>query len=84
MNKTELQIAVTNRTIPLTDLIARVDSLSTDDRVALLKHLLKEQSISAVFGYQSSDLAVFQQLNQMSSQQLGEALKVIAFRIAKA
>jgi hypothetical protein len=51
--------------------------------VALLKHLLNEQSISMVLGSPSSHFVLWQQINQMSRQQLGDLLKVIAFRISR-
>jgi hypothetical protein len=58
MNNSELQIAGSARSIPLSDLLASIDSLSASDRVALLKHLLNEQSISTVLGSPSSDFVL--------------------------
>jgi heme oxygenase len=82
MNK-ELQIAGTARPIPLTDLLASIDSLPASDRVALLNHLQTQQNFSTVLEHQLSDFGLWQQINQMSRQQLAEVLKVIAFRISR-
>lgn len=84
MNKTELQIAGdTYRAIPLPDLLLSINALSTEDRVALLKHLTSQPSFSAVHGTNQPVESLIWQINQMNCQQLGELLKVIAFRIAR-
>jgi hypothetical protein len=81
MNNPQLQIAGSAQSIPLSDLLSTINSLSTSDCVALLKHLLNKHSISTVLGSPFSDFVLWQQVNQMSRQQLGDLLKVIAFRI---
>ncbi|MDX2242279.1 MAG: hypothetical protein NW224_16465 [Leptolyngbyaceae cyanobacterium bins.302] len=84
MNRTELQIAATaRRSIPLDEVLSSIASLSTEDRVALLKRLLQQYDFSTVIGTNQPIESLLWQVNQMNRQQLGEILKVIAFRIAR-
>lgn len=84
MNRTELQIAAnTRRAIPLDELLSSLDSLSTEDRVALLKQLLSQYDFSAVIETNQPIESLLWQINQMNRQQLGEILKVVAFRLAR-
>jgi len=65
----------------LDKLFSVVESLSVEEKVELVQHLLSNQSSLSIVIGNNPQQYVMNQLDLMSSRELGEVLKAIALRI---